>query len=57
MNPLLRSSAAILLASCLVFSGQAADDLESSFRSPPDEARPWVLWFWINGNISREDFP
>jgi hypothetical protein len=53
MNILLRA-AAILLASCLALPGQAASDLESSFKSPPDEARPWVFWFWINGNISRE---
>ncbi|TSA36574.1 MAG: hypothetical protein D4R64_07195 [Porphyromonadaceae bacterium] len=19
-----------------------------------DEARPWVYWFWLNGNITRE---
>ncbi len=54
MNLLLRSTAAILLASCLVLPAQEEVDLESSFRSPPDEARPWVFWFWINGNISRE---
>ncbi len=29
-------------------------DLEGSFRNPPDTARPWVFWFWINGNISHE---
>ncbi len=27
--------------------------LETFFQSPPDEARPWVFWFWINGNISK----
>ena len=25
-----------------------------SFRNPPDDARPWVYWFWKNGNIRRE---
>ncbi len=54
MKLLLRSTAAILLASCLILPGRAAADLVSSFKTPPDEARPWVFWFWINGNISRE---
>lgn len=26
----------------------------ASFRSPPDAARPWVYWFWLNSNITRE---
>src|SRR3982074_2150637 len=25
-----------------------------SFSSPPSSSRPWVLWFWINGNVTRE---
>ena len=28
--------------------------LSASFLNPPDAARPWVYWFWINGNITRE---
>src|ERR1017187_10446045 len=31
-----------------------ADSLENEFAAPPDTARPWVYWFWINGNITRE---
>ena len=31
-----------------------AGTLAKSFSSPPGSARPWVLWFWINGNVSRE---
>lgn len=30
------------------------DDLSHSFASPPASARPWVYWFWLNGNISKE---
>ncbi|GMW03372.1 MAG: hypothetical protein AMXMBFR84_45060 [Candidatus Hydrogenedentota bacterium] len=26
----------------------------TQFASPPDEDRPWVYWFWKNGNITRE---
>ncbi len=32
----------------------AADDLSKGFSVPPASARPWVFWFWINGNISKE---
>lgn len=30
------------------------DALARSFSRPPDSARPWVIWFWINGNVTRE---
>jgi hypothetical protein len=33
-------------------SGQA-QNLDQSFRNPPDAVRPWVIWHWVNGNISR----
>src|SRR5512136_891765 len=33
---------------------RAADELERGFAHPPDAARPWVYWFWLNGNITRE---
>ncbi len=26
--------------------------LEEGFRQPPDSARPWVYWFWLNGNVT-----
>jgi hypothetical protein len=29
-------------------------ELEKEFVHPPDSARPWVYWWWINGNGSRE---
>lgn len=28
--------------------------LAASFRNPPSDARPWVYWFWLNGNVTRE---
>jgi hypothetical protein len=30
-----------------------AERLEDGFRQPPPQARPWVYWFWLNGNVSR----
>ncbi|MBN2163785.1 MAG: hypothetical protein JXR25_14970 [Pontiellaceae bacterium] len=35
-------------------SPSMAQTLESGFVSPPDDARPWVYWFWLNGNVTRE---
>ena len=32
----------------------AADSLDSGFRNPPPEARPWVYWFFMDGNVTRE---
>jgi len=29
-------------------------NLQSGFLHPPAQARPWVYWFWLNGNITRE---
>jgi len=29
-------------------------DLERGFMNPPDQAKPWVYWFWLNGAITRE---
>lgn len=34
--------------------GQAPGTLEEGFRQPPAWARPWVYWFWLNGNITTE---
>jgi hypothetical protein len=30
-----------------------ADDLASQFARPPASARPWVYWFWNNGNVTK----
>jgi len=27
-------------------------NLEQEFLHPPDSARPWVFWFWLNGNVT-----
>lgn len=29
-------------------------DLADEFRTPPDEAKPWVYAFWLEGNVTRE---
>ena len=30
-----------------------ADDLAAQFMDPPASARPWVYWFWNNGNVTK----
>jgi hypothetical protein len=41
------------LALCLLGGmAQAKDDLAKNFATPPDSARIWVYWFWLNGNIT-----
>lgn len=47
-----------LLAAASVFwlaisSTATANALEHGFAHPPHAAKPWVFWFWINGNISK----
>jgi hypothetical protein len=37
-----------------VTSAQGVPDLARGFLTPPDSARPWVYWFWLNGNITKE---
>ena len=32
----------------------SAGPLVQGFRQPPDETKPWVYWYWITDNISRE---
>lgn len=30
-----------------------ASDLSAQFAKPPASARPWVYWFWNNGNVTK----
>lgn len=34
--------------------GQGTDALQADFRRPPSVDRPNTLWFWMNGNITRD---
>ena len=46
----------ICLTAAIAVAGNglaADDDLLSTFRAPPDSARPEVWWHWMNGNVSR----
>ena len=28
--------------------------LKNEFMTPPEAARPWVYWFWVNGNLTKQ---
>ncbi len=45
---------ALFLASVVLPAVVAADELEQAFRSVPQSARPWVYWWWLNGNIDEK---
>jgi len=42
----------LALLACGSLCSAAVPDWERHFRHPPPEARPWVYWFWLNGNIT-----
>ena len=51
---------AVVLALTLVFgwiparaSNGTSLTLEQAFAQPPPAARPWVYWFWNNGNVTK----
>jgi hypothetical protein len=43
-----------LIFMSLTFVAEAGTSLESGFSNPPAEARPYVWWHWMNGNVTRE---
>src|ERR1700760_3494261 len=34
--------------------GVGLSELAGNFAKPPESARPWVYWFWNNGNVTHE---
>lgn len=43
----------ISLASPDEVTAATTQQLAEGFAKPPDAARPWVYWFWINGNVTK----
>jgi hypothetical protein len=44
-------SAQVVMAAFLT---NKTDELEKTFLNLQDEAKPWVYWFWMNGNVTKE---
>ena len=49
----MRAKILIALALSLWSASLVADDLSAQFARPPASARPWVYWFWNNGNVTK----
>lgn len=30
------------------------EELRTNFKTPPENAKPWTYWYWINNHISKE---
>ena len=43
----------LVLACGAALADSGAPDLAAQFAAPPASAKPWVYWFWIDGNITR----
>lgn len=35
-------------------SSPTRDRLARGFAQPPDSAKPWAYWWWVNGNVTKE---
>jgi alpha-L-rhamnosidase/F5/8 type C domain len=43
----------LFVVSVVVVKAQQSQ-LEKDFLHPPKSAKPWVFWYWMNGNVSKE---
>jgi len=34
--------------------GHLIDEMAGHFRTPPDSAKPWAYWVWLNGNVTKQ---
>ncbi len=50
---LLLSAVLVALVPAVPAGAEDLATLARGFHSPPPSARPWVYWFWLNGNITR----
>jgi hypothetical protein len=51
----MKTTLILSVAVCLaIASTAAASELETVFRSPPDAAKAWCYWWWLNGAASKE---
>jgi hypothetical protein len=44
----------LALGLSMVGIASAQTQIERDFQSPPASARPWVYWWWLNSNVTRE---
>ena len=44
----------LLLAMVCLCATAARAGLYEDFVTPPDAAKPWCYWYWVNGNVDRK---
>lgn len=44
----------LLVAGIMAMLAAPPDPLAAEFRRPPEAARPWVYWYFMEGNMTRE---
>jgi (4-O-methyl)-D-glucuronate---lignin esterase len=54
MRAVASAFAGATLLSLLVSIATAADSLANGFVHPPDSARPWVYWYFMDGNLTGQ---
>lgn len=42
------------VTAALLFPKASAQSLEETFRTPPEEAKPLMIWQWMDGMVTRE---
>ncbi len=50
----MKTNLTLLIALLLALPSAEATSLEADFRNPPAATRPFVYWYWINNNVSKE---
>lgn len=50
---LLMILATALSAPLRAADARAASELEQGFLTPPDQAKPWAYYWWVNGNVDE----
>ena len=52
---MLRKAIFLAVAVCAALcEGRASRALWDDFANPPDSAKPWCYWWWVNGHVDRE---
>ena len=50
----MKKIAQIIMLVALTHFNVSGQDLEGSFLNPPDSAKPWVFWYWMQANATRD---
>jgi len=53
LSLVLANAAGALAATPPASAAPKTDRLAAEFRTPPDSAKPWAYWWWLNGNVSK----